>query len=437
MNHDDPTLDPSRRSWVPSANQVGADFPVQNLPYGVFRRAPTDTPSLGVAIGDRILDLRVALEHVAMTRLPSAVREACGSSTLNPLLALGADAWHAAREAVSTILTEGVGSDPPPEGWLPSQAEVTSLLPMTVGDYTDFYASIHHATNVGRMFRPDNPLLPNYKYVPIGYHGRASSVVVSGTPVARPSGQRKGGAGGAGEETPTFGPCQLLDYECEVGLVIGPGNNLGETIPIGKAEEQIFGYCLLNDWSARDIQAWEYQPLGPFLSKSFATTLSPWVVTSHALAPFRAALPARPPGDPAPLPYLDESGLSGGIKLDLEVHLLTAAMRQSGLSPHRLSRASFLEMYWSPGQMVTHHASNGCNLRPGDLLGSGTVSGTTDDARGCLLELTSRGRHPITLPNAEVRRFLEDGDEVILTGHCHRDGFASIGFGECRGRISG
>jgi fumarylacetoacetase len=436
MNHHDPTLDPARRSWVPSANRRGTDFPIQNLPYGVFRREPSDVGSLGVAIGDRVLDLRVALQDGVMDHLPGAIRDAGAASTLNPLLALGLDAWGALRDAVSTLLTEGAGRGSLPEGWLPSQAEVIPVLPMTIGDYTDFYASIHHATNVGKIFRPDNPLLPNYKYIPIGYHGRASSVVVSGTPVTRPSGQRKGG-GEAADDRPTFGPCRLLDYECEVGVVIGPGNRLGEPIPIAQAEDQIFGYCLLNDWSARDIQAWEYQPLGPFLAKSFATTISPWVVTSQALTPFRAALPPRPTGDPAPLPYLSETGHAGGVDLELEVHLLTASMRAEGLVPHRLSRASFLEMYWSPGQMVTHHASNGCNLRPGDLLGSGTVSGPADDARGCLLELTSRGSRPVTLPNAEVRRFLEDGDEVILTGHCHREGFASIGFGECRGRVIG
>ncbi|TFH65970.1 MAG: fumarylacetoacetase [Gemmatimonadales bacterium] len=430
---DDPTLDPARRSWIPSANEPGTDFPVQNLPFGAFRREPGDEQVLGVAIGDRVLDLRAALRGDALNQLPTAILEATGASTLNPLLALGKEAWKALREAVSAVLTEGTRHEPPVEGWVPAQAEVTSVLPITVGDYTYFYASIHHATNVGRMFRPENPLLPNYKHVPIGYHGRASSIVVSGTPVTRPSGQRKA----ADEDGPTFGPCRLLDYECEVGFVIGPGNRLGETIAIANASDHIFGYCLLNDWSARDIQAWEYQPLGPFLAKSFATTLSPWIITGEALPPFRSMLAPRPSGDPVPLPYLDDLGVPAGIDLHLEVHLQTRTMREAGSMPHRLSRANFLDMYWSPEQMLTHHTSNGCNLRPGDLLGSGTVSGPADDARGCLLELTSRGSRPVTLPNEEVRRFLQDGDEVILTGRCDREGFTSIGFGECRGRVVG
>jgi fumarylacetoacetase len=306
------------------------------------------------------------------------------------------------------------------------------LRPTPRPDYTDFYASIFHATNVGKLFRPDNPLLPNYKYVPIGYHGRASSLVPTGTPIRRPCGQTRDG-----DAAPIFGPTKALDYELEVGFFVGAGNKLGEAIPIAKAEEHIFGICLLNDWSARDIQAWEYQPLGPFLSKSFATSLSPWVVTMEALAPFRIPAFARAEGDPAPLPYLfDPSDQEhGGLDLWLEVSLLSPRMRESGVAPVVLGRSNFRDMYWTMAQMLTHHASNGCNLRAGDLLASGTVSGAETSARGCLLELTSRGKDPVTLPTGEQRKFLEDGDEVILRGFCERDGFRRIGLGSCRGVI--
>ncbi len=311
------------------------------------------------------------------------------------------------------------------------------LLPAVVGDYTDFYASVFHATNVGKLFRPDNPLLPNYKYIPIGYHGRASSLVPSGTSVRRPSGQTRDG-----NADPKFGPTKALDYELEVGFFVSGGNRLGEPIPIKAAEEDIFGICLLNDWSARDVQAWEYQPLGPFLAKSFATSLSPWVVTMEALAPFRSAAFARPQGDPAPLPYLLDSDdrERGGLDLTLEVALQSAQMRERDIAPAPLSRGNFRDLYWTMAQMLTHHTSNGCNLRPGDLLASGTVSGPDApgaevSARGCLLELTSRGANPITLPSGEQRKFLEDGDEVILRGFCERDGFRRIGLGSCRGTI--
>jgi fumarylacetoacetase len=319
-----------------------------------------------------------------------------------------------------------------------AQADVEMLLPAAVGDYTDFYASMFHATNVGKLFRPDNPLLPNYKYIPIGYHGRASSLVTSGASVQRPSGQTR-----VGEADPKFGPTKALDYELEVGLFVSHGNRLGEPIPIGEAEEHIFGICLLNDWSARDVQAWEYQPLGPFLAKSFATSLSPWVVTMEALAPFRAAAFARAEGDPRPLPYLLDAGdqENGGVDVTLEVALQSARMREMNMAPAILSRSNSRDLYWTMAQMITHHASNGCNLRPGDLLASGTVSGpdvagAERSARGCLLELTSRGANPITLPSGEERKFLEDGDEVILRGWCERDGFRRIGLGVCRGIIS-
>ncbi|MGB8775074.1 MAG: fumarylacetoacetase, partial [Terriglobales bacterium] len=313
-----------------------------------------------------------------------------------------------------------------------AQADVDMLLPAFVCDYTDFYASIFHATNVGKLFRTDNPLLPNYKYIPIGYHGRASSLVPSGTHVRRPCGQTRDG-----DAAPKFGPTKALDYELEVGFFVSGANKLGETVPIADAEEHIFGICLVNDWSARDIQAWEYQPLGPFLAKSFATSLSPWVVTMEALAPFRTAAFARAEGDPAPLPYLFDVNDQehGSLDLSLEVSLLSAKMREAGIAPLVLGRSNFRDMYWTMAQMLTHHASNGCNLRSGDLLASGTVSGADKTARGCLLELTSRGKDPVTLPTGEQRKFLEDGDEVILRGFCERDGFRRIGLGSCRGRI--
>jgi fumarylacetoacetase len=318
------------------------------------------------------------------------------------------------------------------EKHLVAQSEVDMLIPAAVGDYTDFYASIFHATNVGKLFRPDNPLLPNYKYIPIGYHGRASSLVPSGSGVVRPSGQTR-----EGEAEPKFGPTKALDYELELGFFVSTGNALGKPVAMAAAEDHIFGVCLVNDWSARDIQAWEYQPLGPFLGKSFATTLSPWVVTLEALAPFRTAAFARPEGDPRPLPYLFSANDQerGGVDLWLEVSLLSPRMRDAGVKPMILGRSNFRDMYWTMAQMLTHHASNGCNLQPGDLLASGTVSGSDKTARGCLLELTSRGKEPVTLPTGEQRKFLEDGDEVMLSGYCERDGFRRIGLGSCRGII--
>ena len=430
----DLTHDPALRSWVPGANEASTDFPVQNLPYGLFRRTPADQPALGVAIGSHVLDLRAAARAGLLPGLTPELSGALQADILNPLLGLGMSAWRAARQALSQILREG-DAVRPDAGLLPAAEDVDLLLPMSVGDYTDFYASIHHATNVGAMFRPDNPLLPNYKHVPIGYHGRASSLVVSDTPVRRPAGQRKD----ATAEAPDFGPTQMLDYESEVGFLVGPGNPIGSSIPITEAAARIFGYCLVNDWSARDIQAWEYQPLGPFLAKSFSTTVSPWIVTALALEPFRIPAMARPSGDPAPLPYLSDRSdqARGGLDVSLDVLLQSRAMGAAGVPPVRLSRASFASMYWTPAQMLAHHASNGCNLRPGDLLASGTVSGPTEDARGSLIELTWRGTKPITLPGGEERRFLEDGDEVTMTGRCEADGARSIGFGACRGRIEG
>jgi fumarylacetoacetase len=392
----DETHDPQLRSWVDSATRPGTDFPIQNLPLGVFLARGDKKPRLGVAIGDEIMD----------------VGEWIGGETLNGYCALPASQRRELRREWSRALQRGAAARS-----LHRQAEVQMLMHAAVGDYTDFYASIHHATNVGKMFRPDNPLLPNYKHVPIGYHGRSSSLVVSGTPVRRPCGQL-----GEGK----FGPSKELDYELEVGALLGPGNLLGEPIPVSAAREQIVGVCLVNDWSARDIQRWEYQPLGPFLAKNFATTVSPWVVTTEALAPFWTTSPAH---DVPVLPYLQESGM-GAIDLTVEAWLRTRSMEV----PVRLSRASFSDMYWTLGQMVAHHTSNGCPLRPGDLIASGTVSGPDKDNRGCLLELSWKGTEPIELPGGR-RTFLEDGDEVIFTGYCEREGFARIGLGKCQGSV--
>ncbi len=427
----DDTHDPKLTSWVESAQTAGTDFPIQNLPFGVFRHPDRDEiPRVGVAIGDQVLDLAAA-RHAELLGGPVAcAAEACDTPSLNALMSLGRDDWRALRLAISRLLRTG---SPRRDDLLVSMRAAEMQVPADIGDYSDFYASVHHATNVGSMFRPDNPLLPNYKHVPIGYHGRASSIVPSGTPVRRPAGQLKDPQA----ETPGFGPSRLLDYEAEVGCFVGTGNPLGETIPIGQAEQHIFGLCLLNDWSARDIQTWEYQPLGPFLAKNFATTVSPWVVTLDALAPFRTPAYARPAGDPAPLPYLaDRSDREhGGFDLTLEVWLRSARMRAAGQAPVRLSRTRFADMYWTLAQMLTHHASNGCNLRPGDLIASGTVSGGAHDERGCMLELTWRGTEPVELPDGESRKFLHDGDEVIMRGSCERTGAVRIGFGECRGEV--
>jgi len=437
----DETHDPNAQSWIESANARDADFPIQNLPFGVFRRREPDSRArAGVAIGDRILDIAgLRIEGLLLDAEIRTAADACVSdlqegASLNALMALGSVPRRALRRRLHGLLR----SDAPSldrqaaSRHLVPESDVDMLLPVAVGDYTDFYASIFHATNVGRLFRPDTPLLPNYKYIPIGYHGRASSLVVSGTRVRRPSGQTRDG-----NDDPKFGPSKALDYELEVGFFVGAGNRLGEGIPIKEAEEHMFGICLVNDWSARDIQAWEYQPLGPFLGKSFATSLSPWVVTMEALAPFRTAVFQRPQGDPTPLPYLFDTDDQqfGGLNLTLEVSLQSAKMREDGIAPAVLSRSNLRDLYWTMSQMLTHHSSNGCNLRPGDLLASGTVSGEAKSARGCLLELTSRGQESVTLPSGEQRKFLEDGDEVTLRGFCEREGFRRIGLGTCRGTV--
>lgn len=429
----DATHDPNLRSWVESANHAGSDFPIQNLPFGVFRRqGQAEAPRIGVAIGDQILDLAACYQLGLLQELPEFVQVACTASSLNTLMALGRSTSSLLRQQLSQFLS-AAHTPPSTRDLLVPMATAELLLPATIGDYTDFYASIFHATNVGKLFRPDQPLLPNYKYVPIAYHGRASSIVPSGTPIQRPDGQRKA----PHETVPTFAPCQMLDYELEVGCFVGQGNPLGEAIAIEQAEDHVFGLCLVNDWSARDIQAWEYQPLGPFLAKSFATTISPWVVTLEALAPFRSEAFPRSPDDPAPLPYLTstENQHQGGINLTLEVWFTSAQMRQQNIPPFRLSCSSFQQMYWTVAQMLTHHASNGCNLRPGDLFASGTVSGNAAGTQGCLLECTQRGTQPIALPTGEVRSFLLAGDEVTLRGYCERAGYTKIGFGECCGII--
>jgi len=435
----DQTHDPARTSWVESA-QGHPDFPIQNLPYGVFRVPDDDEPArVGVAIGDGVLDLTACHDEGRFTGAAERAAEACAAPALNLLMAVPAAERRELRRQIADLLS----ADSP--AWranrrlgdrlLVPRAEVELLLPATIGDYTDFYASVHHATNVGSMFRPDNPLLPNYKWVPIGYHGRASSIVPSGTPVRRPRGQIKP----ADLDAPTYAPTRSLDYEMELGCFVAGGNPLGDPVPVDRAEERLFGVCLVNDWSARDVQAWEYQPLGPFLAKNFATTVSPWVVTMEALAPFRAPAFRRPPGDPEPLPYLrsEHNSAAGGLDIVVEVFLASARMREAGTPPARLSRGRVADLYWTPAQMLAHHASNGCNLQPGDLFASGTVSGPEREQRGCLLELTWRGAEPLTLPSGETRRFLEDGDEVVMRGWCEREGAVRIGLGECRGVIVG
>ena len=427
------------KSWIESANDARGDFPLENLPLGVFRSGRR--ARICTAIGDRILDLAALHEEGLIAE------DAVLQPTLNVLMAKGPSASRALRERLTELLRDGAPDRYRVTKHLLPRRGTEMLLPCTIGDYTDFYASIHHATTVGSMFRPDNPLLPNYKHIPIGYHGRASSIVVSGTEVRRPRGQQAPPEGDP-KATPAFGPCKMLDYELEVGLFVGPGNALGQPIPIGKAASHIFGLCLVNDWSARDIQKWEYQPLGPFLAKNFATTISPFIVTMEALEPFRCPALRRPDGDPRPLPYLysEEDQARGGIDITLEVWLQSEQMRARGLSPVLLSKSNaFKDLYWTPAQLLTHHASNGCNLQPGDLLASGTVSGPGLTERGCLLELTwdgvgadgkPRPRKPVQLPTGETRTFLTDGDEVIFKGYCERGGFRRIGFGECRGRIA-
>ena len=427
------THNPALQSWLASANVAGCNFPLQNLPFAVFRRKGSGKAFRGgVAIGDQIVDLAAVAQTGLFTGAAATAAQAGAQDKLNALMALGSAAWSALRLALSRALREGAAEQAALQACLVPQAEAEYDVPAHIGDYTDFYTSVHHATHIGQQFRPDNPLLPNYKWVPIGYHGRASSIGISGQQFRRPVGQTM--PPGAAE--PSFGPCKRLDIELELGIFVGSGNALGEPVAITEAENHVFGICLLNDWSARDIQGWEYQPLGPFLSKNFASTVSPWVVTLEALAPYRVAF-TRPEGDPQPLAYLDSAAnrSGGAFDIQLQVGLQTPQMRAAGQADASICRTSYRHAYWTVAQMVTHHTVNGCNLQPGDLLGSGTLSGPTLDQAGALIELTTGGKNPIALPNGEQRTWLEDGDSVVLRGWCEREGAARIGFGECVGTV--
>lgn len=415
------THDEQLQSWIESANDPETDFPIQNLPVCRFLAGGREE-RVGIAIGDRLFDLEGYLAAAAPGELEDFDILTAGTTRL--------------RKLIQRALSERADEDTQQliaENFLTDRRSAEYLIPFEIGDYTDFYCSIYHAMNVGRLFRPDNPLLPNYKWIPIGYHGRGSSIIMSGTDFRRPQGQNHSDP----DAPPVYIPSKALDYEMEVGFFVSRGNELGETIDIETAEEHIFGLCLVNDWSARDIQGWEYQPLGPFLGKSFATTVSPFVITLEALAPFRVPAFERDEDDPAPLPYLlsESNEERGGIDIKLEVYIRSKKMRDEGIEPYLLSRSNMKDLYWTIGQMLTHHASNGCNLQIGDLMATGTVSGKEDSERGCLLEITRRGAEPVTLPTGEKRKFLENYDEIIMRGFCEREGFRRIGFGECRGMV--
>ena len=432
------THGPALTSWVGAANDSQSDFPIQNLPFGVFRRkGALDASTVGIAIGNAILDVATAQAAGLYTDAGDSAAVACRNSALNPLMALGGAHWSALRLQTSRLLRadtpEGQRAQTVAERILVPMAEAELVKPVQIGDFTDFLTSVYHATNAGKIFNPDSTLGLNFKYLPLAYHGRASSIILSGTAIRRPNGQIKSPT----DAVPSFAPTRRFDYELEVGFYIGQPNAWGEPIPIAQAEDHLFGLCLVNDWSARDIQGWEMQPLGPFLSKSTATTISPWVVTLEALAPFRRAAFARPAGDPAPLPHLydEQNQKTGGLDVALEIHYSSQQMREQGIEPVRLSQTSLKHLYWTPAQLLAHHTSNGCNMQIGDLFASGTVSGPTQAARGCLLELTWGGKEPLILPTGEQRLFVEDQDEVIFTGYCTREGYRRIGLGACRGRI--
>jgi fumarylacetoacetase len=426
----DETHDPLAISWLPSANGH-PEFPLQNLPLGIFSSRTNLQPRGGMAIGDQVLDLGMIAP--LLSGIASHAAKAAGAPTLNALLATGRQSARALRHGVFELLTDRARENLVRPALTP-QSECQLHLPAAIGDYTDFYTGIHHATNIGKQFRPDAPLLPNYKYVPIGYHGRASSVRLSGASVVRPKSQIKK----PDEASPVYAPTQRLDYELEMGVWISGGNNLGSPIAMDAADEHVAGLCLLNDWSARDVQVWEYQPLGPFLAKNFLTSISPWIVTADALAPYRIAQPPRPDGDPVPLPYLmsaaDQAG--GAYAITMEVYLRTQKMRDAHEPACRLSRGPMSSMYWTVAQLVAHHTCNGCNLQPGDLLGTGTLSGAERSSMGCLLELTEGGRVPLQLPNGEQRTFLQDGDELTMTAHAEAPDRVRIGFGSCVGTVS-
>ncbi len=428
------THDPDLTSWVESANDPKTDFPIQNLPFCAYELGEVE-PGLGIGfvIGDKVLDIYGCIDDGLIQNEAIAQFASYRLWSLNAIGSFPASTLSDLRRQAGYLLSDKNQDRGMVAEHLIPIAEVRFEPSFKIGDYTDFYCSIYHATNVGSMFRPDNPLLPNYKYIPIGYHGRASSIVISGTDIKRPKGQNRSDA----DKPPVFIPCKNLDYEMELGFFVGQGNEIGGSISIGEAEDHIFGVCLVNDWSARDVQAWDYQPLGPFLAKNFATTISPYVVTMEALAPFRTPAFERPEGDPQPLEYLSDEAnrTSGGLDINLEVYIESEKMRQQKIEPHLLSRSNTKDLYWTIGQMLTHHASNGCNLQTGDLMATGTVSGKERSERGCLLEMTWRGTEPLELPSGEQRRFLEDGDEVIMKGFCEREGFRRIGLGECRGRV--
>ena len=427
------THDPRLTSWVASANGGQTDFPIQNLPFAVFRRlGSSEAWRGGVAIGDQIVDMAAAVAAGVFTGAAEAPARAAAQSTLNDLMQMGPQPSSDLRQALSKALQTGSAQEVALKACLVPQAEAEYRVPARIGDYTDFYTSVHHATNIGKQFRPDNPLLPNYKWVPIGYHGRSSSIGVSGQQFKRPRGQTMA----PGADAPVFKPCARLDIELEMGVFVGQPNELGEPVGIEQAEDHIFGIVLFNDWSARDIQGWEYQPLGPFLSKNFASTISPWIVTLEALAPFRAPF-AHPADDPQPLPYLSSpaNAEQGALDIELEALIQTPSMRAAGTAPARLCLTNYRHAYWTAAQMVAHHTVNGCNLQPGDLLGTGTLSGPTLDSACALIELTTGGKNPVQLPGGETRTWLEDGDTVVLRGWCQRPGAARIGFGECAGTV--
>ena len=427
------THDPRLTSWVASANGGQTDFPIQNLPFAVFRRrGSAEAWRGGVAIGNQIVDMAAAVAAGVFSGAAEAPARAAGQSTLNDLMQMGPQPSSDLRQALSKALQTGSTQEAALKPCLVPQAEAEYRVPARIGDYTDFYTSVHHATNIGKQFRPDNPLLPNYKWVPIGYHGRSSSIGVSGQQFKRPRGQTMA----PGADAPVFKPCARLDIELEMGVFVGQPNELGEPVGIEQAEDHIFGIVLFNDWSARDIQGWEYQPLGPFLSKNFASTISPWIVTLEALAPFRAPF-AHPADDPQPLPYLSSpaNAEQGALDIELEALIQTPSMRAAGTAPARLCLTNYRYAYWTAAQMVAHHTVNGCNLQPGDLLGTGTLSGPTLDSACALIELTTGGKNPVQLPGGETRTWLEDGDTVVLRGWCQRPGAARIGFGECAGTV--
>ncbi|MAZ02912.1 MAG: fumarylacetoacetase [Sneathiella sp.] len=426
------THDPNSMSWVETANEQGSPFPLQNLPYAVFRSSGTDeTFRIGVGIGDKILDLTALGRSESARTSRLNIPDSLYASTLNNFMAEGEAIWSSTRSTLFELLRQGSSYDGKVPDCLIEQSKAEYALPATIMDYTDFYASIDHATNIGKLFRPDNPLMPNYEWVPIAYHGRSSSIVVSGEPIVRPRGQIRPSI----DAPPHVSVSEKLDYEMEVGLFVGMGNQRNVPVSIDEAEQHLFGVCLLNDWSARDIQAWEYQPLGPFLGKNFATTISPWIVTMEALAPFRT--PMKEAEGRTILPYLnsDREEANCGIDMYLDVSIHSVKMKGDGLPPKRLGLSNFKYSYWTPAQMVAHHTVNGCNLRAGDLFGSGTMSGPGADQTGALIEVTQGGKLPVQISNTESRSFLEDGDTVFLSAWCERDGYRTIGFGECNGTI--